>query len=131
MEFNKFCETVAEKLGVKLIPLPTEYEFAHNHIFPIGHRPTYEEYCKRRGVYKNDKFSVDFVDWSIGKKISYHCEVYNAKTHYLFGYVDDYGDIKSSYYNRDDGMQEVYYDGSSLEEAVDFLKRHSDPVCVW
>lgn len=131
MDFNKFCEIVAEKLGVKLIPLPTEYEYGHNYIYPSGKKPTYEEYCKRRDIYKNPKYNVYFEDLTIGDNQCYHCEVYNAQTNYIFGYIDDYGDIKSSYFNREDGMQEVYYDGTSLKEAVKFLERHTDPVLVW
>lgn len=131
MDFNKFCETIAKKMGVELIPQLSRHDYAYNYIVCGSIKPSYEEYCKRRGIMKNGKWSIDFEDLSDGKHQSYHCEVYNAQTKWLFGYVDDYGDIKSSYYNRDDGKQEIYYEGTDLGEAVDFLQRHSDPVCVW
>lgn len=135
MDFNKFCETVAEKLGVKLIPLPTEYEFAHNYIYPSGHKPTYEEYCKRREIYKNEKFRVYFECFDITPdNQDYSCAIYNAKTHKLWGFVE-YGTMClnkpcSSFYNRDDGKQEVYYDGKSVKRACNALKKRK-PTLVW
>lgn len=133
MDFNKFCETVAEKMGVKLIPLPTEYEFAHNYIYPSGHKPTYEEYCRKRQIYKNDKFDIDFENDGI-KHPLYLATIFDAVTHELWGYVqyDTFCVNKpcSSFYNRDDGKQEVYYDGKSVKCACNALERRK-PTLVW
>lgn len=135
MDFNKFCEIVAEKLGVKLIPLPTKEEFGRNYIFPAGMKPTYEEFCKRRGIYKNDKFDVDFECFGIKPdNHDYSCSIYDAQTHELFGYVE-YETICankpcSSFYNRDDGKQEVYYDGKSVRRACNALLKRK-PALVW
>lgn len=137
MDFNKFCETIAEKLGVRLVPMPTRCEYSNRW---VSNEP-YDEFSRRRCTYDHQKYDVYFVDYSLDRSIDYMCTIFDSETHLLWGYAsmtqrwDEKGIPKnpkpfSSFFNREDRKQEVYYDGDNLKRAVNALIKRK-PYLVW
>lgn len=127
MTFDEFCEIIAQKIGVRLVPMPTKEEYCHLWVTDVP----YEKFCLERTSTIGGEYDIYFRNFNTeGWDEDYICSIYDRYTHNLYGYVTwqqrkEYPVAKpaSSFYNRDDCKQEVYYDGASLKRAVDALKK--------
>ena len=134
MSFNEFCEIIAEKMGVRLVSMPTKEEYCHLWITDVP----YEKFCLDRTSVMGSKYDISFRNFSTeGWEEDYICDICNPETHVLVGNViwqqranNPVDKPASSFYNRDDCKQEVYYDGASLKRAVNALKKRV-PCLVW
>lgn len=134
MSFNEFCEIIAQKMGVRLVPVPTKEEYCHLWVTDVP----YDKFCLERTSAIGGEYDIYFRNFNTEEwGEDYICRIYDNKTHNLYGYVawqqrKEYPVAKpaSSFYNRDDYKQEVYYDGTSLKRAVDALKKRK-PYLVW
>lgn len=134
MSFNDFCEIIAEKMGVRLVPMPTREEYYRLWVTDVP----YEKFCLERQSVMGSGYDVYFRNFNTeGWDEDYICSIYDNKTHNLYGYVtwqqrkeDHVAKPASSFYNRDDCKQEVYYDGTSLKRAVNALLKRK-PYLVW
>ena len=134
MTFDDFCEIIAQKMGVRLVPMPTKEEYYRLWITNVP----YERFCLERTSVMGSEYDIYFRNFNTKEwDEDYICSMYDNKTHNLYGYVTwqqrkEYPVDKpaSSFYNRDDCKQEVYYDGASLKRAVDALKKRV-PCLVW
>ena len=134
MNFDKFCEIIAEKMGVRLVPVPTKEEYCHLWVTNVP----YETFCRERTSVMGSKYDISFSNFSSeGWEEDYISDIFDPETHVLVGNViwqqrtnNPVDKPVSSFYNRDDCKQEVYYDGTSLRRAVDALKKRK-PYLVW
>jgi hypothetical protein len=134
MSFNEFCVIIAEKMGVRLVPVPTKEEYCHLWVTDVP----YEKFCLERQSVMGSEYDIYFRNFNTKEwDEDYICSIYDNKTHNLYGHITWQQRKKfpvykpaSSFYNRDDLKQEVYYDGTSLKRAVDALKKR-EPYKVW
>ena len=134
MSFDECCVIIAEKMGVRLVPMPTKEEYCH---LWVTNAP-YETLRLERTSVMGSKYDLYFRNFNTeGWDEDYICVIYEPEMHTLVGIVTwqqrkEYPVDKpaSSFYNRDDYKQEVYYDGTSLKRAVDALKKRV-PCLVW
>lgn len=134
MDFDKFCEIIAQKMGVRLVPMPTKEEYYRLWVTDVP----YDKFCLERQSVMGGEYDVYFRNFNTKEwDEDYICSIYDNKTHNLYGYVawqqrKKYPVDKpaSSFYNRDDYKQEVYYDGASLKIAVNALLKRK-PCLVW
>lgn len=134
MSFDDFCDVIAEKMGVRLVPMPTREEYCHLWVTGVP----YDKFCLERQSVMGSEYDIYFYNFNTeGWDEDYICRIYDNKTHNLYGYVvwqqrtnNPVDKPASSFYNRDDCKQEVYYDGTSLRRAVDALKKRK-PYLVW
>ena len=134
MSFDDFCDVIAEKMGVRLVPMPTREEYCHLWVTGVP----YDKFCLERQSVMGSEYDIYFCNFNTeGWDEDYICRIYDNKTHNLYGYVvwqqrtnNPVDKPASSFYNRDDCKQEVYYDGTSLRRAVDALKKR-EPYLVW
>ena len=134
MSFNEFCEIIAQKMGVELVPMPTKEEYCRLWVTNVP----YETFCLERTSVMGSDYDIYFRNFNTKEwDEDYICSIYDNKTHNLFGHITwqqrkSYPVDKpaSSFYNRDDYKQEVYYDGASLKRAVDALKKR-EPYKIW
>ena len=134
MSFDDFCVIIAEKMGVRLVPMPTREEYSRLWVTDVP----YDKFCLERESVMGSEYDVYFRNFNTKEwDEDYICSIYDSKTHNLYGYVawqqrtnNPVDKPASSFYNRDDCKQEVYYDGASLKRAVDSLKKRV-PCLVW
>lgn len=136
MSFDDFCDVIAEKMGVRLVPMPTREEYYRLWVTDVP----YDKFCLERQSVMGSQYDIYFCnfnpegwDWDE----DYICVIYEPELHTLVGIVtwqqrNEYPVDKpaSSFYNRDDYKQEVYYDGTSLKRAVNALLKRK-PYLVW
>lgn len=134
MSFDDFCVIIAEKMGVRLVPIPTREEYCHLWVTDVP----YDKFCLERQSVMGSEYDIYFRNFNTKEwNEDYICSIYDNKTHNLYGYVtwqqrkeDSVAKPASSFYNRDDLKQEVYYDGTSLKRAVNALLKRK-PCLVW
>ena len=134
MSFDEFCVIIAEKMGVRLVPVPTKEEYCHLWVTNVS----YDTFRLERTSVMGSKYDLYFRNFNTKEwDEDYICSIYDNKTHSLFGHItwqqrNEYPVAKpaSSFYNRDDLKQEVYYDGTSLKRAVNALLKRK-PYLVW
>ena len=134
MSFDDFCVIIAEKMGVRLVPVPTKEEYCHLWVTNVS----YDTFRLERTSVMGSKYDLYFRNFNTKEwDEDYICSIYDNKTHNLYGHITWQQRKKfpvykpaSSFYNRDDLKQEVYYDGTSLKRAVNALLKRK-PYLVW